>query len=37
VPESADCIDPIFDWIKDRETRQLVLSTNAGVLYGFDS
>ena len=37
VPESADCIDPIFDWIKDSETRQLVLSTNAGVLYGFDS
>ena len=37
VPESADCIDPIFDWIKDSETRQLVLSTNAGVLYGFDT
>lgn len=36
VPESADCMDPVFEWITDVGIRELVFSTNASLLYGFD-
>jgi 2-pyrone-4,6-dicarboxylate lactonase len=37
VVDSADCLDPFEEWIPDEKTREMVLATNAGKLYGFDT
>lgn len=35
-PEEADCLDVLLDWVDSEEDRRLVLSDNAGRLYGFE-